>query len=558
MGKIPLMTKNGSFVINGTERAIVSQLHRSPGVFFEHDKGKTHSSGKLLFSARVIPYRGSWLDFEFDPKDYLYFRIDRRRKMPVTTLLKALGLSPEEILSKFYDFETFHIKNKKASIEVVPERLRGEIAKRDYKDKKGNIIVSIEKRITARHVAEIQNKTSLIEPAVPLDYIGKKIAKAIIDIETGEVVAETNAEITEELFEKILESGIEKFNILYSNELDHGDFISQTLSTDEVPDQYSAQVAIYRMMRPGEPPTEDSVKSLFEGLFFNPDRYDLSNVGRMKFNRRAFPKIFDQYANWLKSFFEDAGEKDVTGSPVLSHEDILAVVGLLVELKNTRGDIDDIDHLGNRRIRSVGELVENQFRTGLVRVERAVKERLGQAEADNLMPTDLINSKPIASAIKEFFGSSQLSQFMDQTNPLSEITHKRRVSALGPGGLTRERAGFEVRDVHSTHYGRVCPIETPEGPNIGLINSLALYARTNEYGFLETPYRRVEGGKATAEIDYLSAIEESEYTIAQANSALDPKGKFKESRYLQKKMNLLWLITIKLIIWMLHLGKLYR
>ena len=539
MGKIPLMTQNGSFVINGTERAIVSQLHRSPGVFFEHDKGKSHSSGKLLFSARVIPYRGSWLDFEFDPKDYLYFRIDRRRKMPVTTLLKALGLSPEEILSTFYDFEKFHVKSKKVSIEVVPQRLRGEIAKRDYKDKKGNLIVAKEKRITVKHVREIESKASLTVPVVIEDYIGKKIAKAIIDTESGEVVAETNAEITEDLFEKILESGIESFNTLYSNELDHGDFISQTLSTDEVPDQYSAQVAIYRMMRPGEPPTEDSVKTLFEGLFFNPDRYDLSNVGRMKFNRRAFPKTYDQHADWLKRFYDanGNGEKPVTGDSVLSREDILAVVGILVELKNTRGNIDDIDHLGNRRIRSVGELVENQFRTGLVRVERAVKERLGQAEADNLMPTDLINSKPIASAIKEFFGSSQLSQFMDQTNPLSEITHKRRVSALGPGGLTRERAGFEVRDVHSTHYGRVCPIETPEGPNIGLINSLALYARTNEYGFLETPYRRVEGGKVTAEIDYLSAIEESEYTIAQANSDLDPKGEFKESQVSSRNKN---------------------
>ena len=539
MGKIPLMTQNGSFVINGTERAIVSQLHRSPGVFFEHDKGKSHSSGKLLFSARVIPYRGSWLDFEFDPKDYLYFRIDRRRKMPVTTLLKALGLSPEEILSTFYDFEKFHVKSKKVSIEVVPQRLRGEIAKRDYKDKKGNLIVAKEKRITVKHVREIESKASLTVPVVMEDYIGKKIAKAIIDTESGEVVAETNAEITEELFEKILESGTESFNTLYSNELDHGDFISQTLFTDEVPDQYSAQVAIYRMMRPGEPPTEDSVKTLFEGLFFNPDRYDLSNVGRMKFNRRAFPKTYDQHADWLKRFYDanGNGEKPVTGEPVLSREDILAVVGILLELKNTRGNIDDIDHLGNRRIRSVGELVENQFRTGLVRVERAVKERLGQAEADNLMPTDLINSKPIASAIKEFFGSSQLSQFMDQTNPLSEITHKRRVSALGPGGLTRERAGFEVRDVHSTHYGRVCPIETPEGPNIGLINSLALYARTNEYGFLETPYRRVEGGKVTAEIDYLSAIEESEYTIAQANSDLDPKGEFKESQVSSRNKN---------------------
>ena len=535
MGKIPLMTQNGSFVINGTERAIVSQLHRSPGVFFEHDKGKTHSSGMKLYSARIIPYRGSWLDFEFDPKNYLYFRIDRRRKMPVTTLLKALGLSPEEILDTFCEFETFHIKGKKALIEIIPERLRGEISKRDYKDKKGNLIVAKEKRITARHIREIENKAALIIPAVPEDYIGKKIAKKItgketIDSETGEVkteiIADTNAEITEELFEKIIESGVDSFNTLYSNELDHGDFISQTLTSDEVENEYLAQVAIYRMMRPGEPPTEDSVKSLFQGLFFNADRYDLSNVGRMKFNRRAFPKSYNQYANWLKRFYESQGEKEIEGSSILSREDIIAVIGLLLELRNGRGIIDDIDHLGNRRIRSVGELVENQFRTGLVRVERAVKERLGQAEADNLMPTDLINSKPIASAIKEFFGSSQLSQFMDQTNPLSEITHKRRVSALGPGGLTRERAGFEVRDVHPSHYGRVCPIETPEGPNIGLINSLSVFAKVNDFGFIETPYRQVINGKVTEDIKYISAIEEGEFVIAQASALLDKNNKF--------------------------------
>ena len=365
--------------------------------------------------------------------------------------------------------------------------------------------------------------------------MGRKIAKAIIDTDTGEVIIDTNTEITEEVIEKLIEAKVKSFNTLYSNDLDHGDYISQTLASDEVPDQYSARVAIYRMMRPGEPPTEDSVQSLFEGLFFNPDRYDLSNVGRMKFNRRAYPGTYSQYADWLKRFLSKAGPKTEAGEFILCNEDILAVIGLLIELRNGRGEIDDIDHLGNRRIRSVGELVENQFRTGLVRVERAVKERLGQAEADNLMPHDLINSKPISSAIREFFGSSQLSQFMDQTNPLSEITHKRRVSALGPGGLTRERAGFEVRDVHSTHYGRVCPIETPEGPNIGLINSLALYARTNQYGFLETPYRKVEGGKVTAKIDYLSAIEESDFTIAQANSELGTNGKFKEelvsSRY---------------------------
>ncbi|MDA7751372.1 DNA-directed RNA polymerase subunit beta, partial [Methylophilaceae bacterium] len=535
MGEIPLMTQNGSFVINGTERVIVSQLHRSPGVFFEHDKGKTHSSGKLLFSARVIPYRGSWLDFEFDPKDYLYFRIDRRRKMPVTTLLKALGLSSEEILSTFYDLDTFEIKSNAFQFHIIPERFRGEIAKFDIKDKKGNVIIAKDKRITVKHIREIE-KAGIKTISVDSDYlVGRKISKAIIDKDSGEVIAETNAEITEELIEKLLELKVPEFNTLYSNDLDHGDFLSQTLASDDVPDQYSAKVAIYRMMRPGEPPTEDSVNGLFEGLFFNADRYDLSNVGRMKFNRRAFPKTYDQYAEWMKRFHDGVGDKDETGESILSHQDILAVVGLLIELRNGRGEIDDIDHLGNRRIRSVGELVENQFRTGLVRVERAVKERLGQAEADNLMPHDLINSKPISSAIREFFGSSQLSQFMDQTNPLSEITHKRRVSALGPGGLTRERAGFEVRDVHSTHYGRVCPIETPEGPNIGLINSLAMFARTNKYGFLETPYRRVEGGKVTADIEYLSAIEESDYTIAQANSELGTNGKFKEelvsSRY---------------------------
>ncbi len=528
MGEIPLMTSNGSFVINGTERVIVSQLHRSPGVFFEHDRGKTHSSGKLLFSSRIIPYRGSWLDFEFDPKDFLYFRIDRRRKMPISTLLKALGLNNEQILETFYDFDHYEIKAKKLHLELVPARLRGEIAKFDIQDKKGNLIVSKDKRITVKHIRDLEKagiKDVVINPEI---LLGKKIAKSIIDKETGEILVDTNAEISEEIVEKLMASGDLVFSTLYSNDLDHGDYISQTLASDEVPGEYEAKVAIYRMMRPGEPPTEDSVRTLFDGLFFSEDRYDLSDVGRMKFNRRAFPKSYDGHANWLKRFYERVGEKNEEGSFILDRDDIFAVIGLLIELRNGRGEIDDIDHLGNRRIRSVGELVENQFRTGLVRVERAVKERLGQAEADNLMPHDLINSKPISSAIREFFGSSQLSQFMDQTNPLSEITHKRRVSALGPGGLTRERAGFEVRDVHSTHYGRVCPIETPEGPNIGLINSLALYARTNKYGFLETPYRRVENGKVSMDIDYLSAIEEGDFTIAQANSELNKDGKFKE------------------------------
>ena len=538
MGELPLMTENGSFVINGTERVIVSQLHRSPGVFFEHDRGKTHSSGKLLFSARIIPYRGSWLDFEFDPKDYLYFRVDRRRKMPVTILLKALGYTPEQILETFGDTDTFDIGVKGIEFTLVADRLRGEMAKFDIADKKGNVLVAKDKRITVKHIRDIE-KAGVTKIAVPTDFIlGRAVMKNIIDKETGEIIANANDEITEALLEKLIAAKVSSIDTLYSNDLDHGDFISQTLRIDEIPDQYSARVAIYRMMRPGEPPTEDAVESLFNGLFFNEDRYDLSIVGRMKFNRRAYPnKQEERSATWLRKFYERVGVQGDTGANVLSNDDILAVVGVLLELRNGHGEIDDIDHLGNRRIRSVGELAENQFRAGLVRVERAVKERLSQAESDNLMPHDLINAKPVSSAIREFFGSSQLSQFMDQTNPLSEITHKRRISALGPGGLTRERAGFEVRDVHTTHYGRVCPIETPEGPNIGLINSLALFARTNQYGFLETPYRRVDNNKVTAKIDYLSAIEESQFMIAQANTELDAKGGFKEELVSSRHLN---------------------
>ena len=529
MGELPLMTENGSFIINGTERVIVSQLHRSPGVFFEHDRGKTHSSGKLLFSARIIPYRGSWLDFEFDPKDYLYFRVDRRRKMPVTILLKALGYTPEQILETFHDTDTFHIGPKGVEFELVADRLRGEVAKFDITDKDGNVLVAKDKRITVKHIRDIE-KAGIKTMAVPVDFmIGRAIARNIIDTDSGELIANANDEVTPTLLEKLVEAKIRAVDTIYTNDLDHGDFISQTLRSDEVPDQYSARVAIYRMMRPGEPPTEEAVEALFHGLFFSEERYDLSVVGRMKFNRRAYPtKLEDRTAAWMRRFYENVGPQGDTGANILSNEDILAVIGVLVELRNGRGEIDDIDHLGNRRIRSVGELAENQFRAGLVRVERAVKERLSQAESENLMPHDLINAKPVSSAIREFFGSSQLSQFMDQTNPLSEITHKRRISALGPGGLTRERAGFEVRDVHTTHYGRVCPIETPEGPNIGLINSLALYARTNEYGFLETPYRLVEGNKVSDKIDFLSAIEESQYVIAQANTEVSKDGGFKE------------------------------
>ncbi|HTJ95547.1 MAG TPA: DNA-directed RNA polymerase subunit beta, partial [Pararobbsia sp.] len=507
MGEIPLMTTTGSFVINGTERVIVSQLHRSPGVFFEHDRGKTHSSGKLLFSARIIPYRGSWLDFEYDPKDYLYFRVDRRRKMPVTILLKALGYMPEQILSEFFAFDAFRLHKDQIEFELVPERLRGEIARFDFTTKSGKTIVAKDKRITVKHVREMQ-EAKLEKISVPQEFLlGRVLAQNVIDKESGEVVANANDEITEDLLKKLTDAGVDKIQTIYTNDLDQGSYISQTLRVDETADQMAAMVAIYRMMRPGEPQTEDAVKTLFNGLFFSEDRYDLSAVGRMKFNRRV-------------------GRAELTGAGTLSKEDIVAVIKILVELRNGRGEIDDIDHLGNRRVRSVGELAENQFRAGLVRVERAVRERLSQAESENLMPHDLINAKPVSAAIREFFGSSQLSQFMDQTNPLSEITHKRRVSALGPGGLTRERAGFEVRDVHPTHYGRVCPIETPEGPNIGLINSLALYARTNEYGFLETPYRVVKAGHVTDEIHYLSAIEESKYVIAQANAELDKKNKF--------------------------------
>src|SRR5438128_995885 len=510
MGEIPLMTDNGSFIINGTERVIVSQLHRSPGVFFEHDRGKTHSSGKLLFSARVIPYRGSWLDFEFDPKDYLYFRVDRRRKMPVTTLLKAIGLSNEDILKRFFAFDAFYLSKKGSHMDLVPERLRGEVAKFDLVGKDGKVLVQKDKRITARHIRELAD-AGIKKIAVPNDYIsGRTLAEAVVNKDTGEILASANDEITDELLAKLHEASVAKIHTIYVNDLDQGPYISQTLKLDDTPDQTAARVAIYRMMRPGEPPTEEAVEALFHGLFFSEERYDLSPVGRMKFNRRV-------------------GRSELTGTGTLTNDDIIAVIRILVELRNGRGEIDDIDHLGNRRVRSVGELAENQFRSGLVRVERAVKERLGQAESENLLPHDLINAKPISAAIKEFFGSSQLSQFMDQTNPLSEITHKRRVSALGPGGLTRERAGFEVRDVHPTHYGRVCPIETPEGPNIGLINSLALYARTNRYGFLETPYRKVKDSKATNEISYLSAIEEGNYVIAQANASLDKTGKLTDT-----------------------------
>ena len=508
LGEMPLMTDHGTFVINGTERVIVSQLHRSPGVFFDHDKGKTHSSGKLLFSARIIPYRGSWLDFEFDPKDSVFARIDRRRKLPVTIILRALGLNDEEILEIFFDTNDFYLSAKEIRMGLVPDRLRGETAIFDIKLGR-KLIVEEGRRITAKHVRDME-KSRIDQLVVPTHYLeGKNLAHDIVDTETGELLAPANAELTPELIELLIEKEVDHIQTLYVNDLDRGAYISNTLKIDPSTTRLEALVEIYRMMRPGEPPTKEAAENLFQNLFFNPDRYDLSAVGRMKFNRRV-------------------GRDDSLGSGILDNDDILDVLKTLINIRNGNGTVDDIDHLGNRRVRSVGEMAENAFRVGLVRVERAVKERLTQAETEGLMPQEMINAKPVAAAVKEFFGSSQLSQFMDQNNPLSEVTHKRRVSALGPGGLTRERAGFEVRDVHPTHYGRVCPIETPEGPNIGLINSLAVYARTNEYGFLETPYRKVTKGKATAEIDYLSAIEESQYVIAQANAELDKLGRFTE------------------------------
>ena len=509
MGEVPLMTENGSFVINGTERVVVNQLHRSPGVFYDHDKGKTHSTGKVLYSARIIPYRGSWLDFEFDPKDNLYCRIDRRRKIPATIILKALDMGTEEILQNFYEIDTVHVEKEGIKIELIPSRLRGQTLPVDLKVK-SKVIVEANKRITARHVRELE-QAKIASLKVEDDFlIGKVLAKDVFNQETGEVLIPANTELDLAAIEILRESKVTELYCLYINELDKGPYISTTLRVYSTSNKLEALVEIYRMMRPGEPPTKDSAEQLFQNLFFNPERYDLSEVGRMKFNRRL--KI--------------DSVKEVPG--ILDADDILGVMKGIVNIRDGHDNVDDIDHLGNRRVRSVGELTANQFRVGLIRVERAVRERLSMAEADELGPQDLINAKPVTAAIKEFFGSSQLSQFMDQNNPLSEITHKRRVSALGPGGLTRERAGFEVRDVHPTHYGRLCPIETPEGPNIGLINSFACYSRTNSYGFIETPYRKVTKSKVTDEIIFLSAIDEAEHVIAQANAVLDKAGKFSD------------------------------
>ena len=507
MGEIPLMTENGTFVINGTERVVVSQLHRSPGVFFDHDKGKTHSSGKLLYNARVIPYRGSWLDFEFDPKDCVFVRIDRRRKLPASIILRALEYTSEEILETFFETNTFYFKDGALAVELIAERLRGDVATFDILGADGKVSVETGRRITARHVLLLQD-SGMTKLSVPNEYLLDQVtAKDLVDQSTGEVAIPCNTVITEEVMEQLTELGSSEFQTIYTNDLDCGPFVSDTLRIDPSRNKLEALVEIYRMMRPGEPPTKEAAENLFSNLFFSNDRYDLSAVGRMKFNRRL-------------------GREEIEGEGTLGKDDIVSVLKTLIDIRNGKGSVDDIDHLGNRRVRSVGEMAENQFRVGLIRVERAVKERLSLAESEGLMPQDMINAKPVAAAVKEFFGSSQLSQFMDQNNPLSEVTHKRRVSALGPGGLTRERAGFEVRDVHSTHYGRVCPIETPEGPNIGLINSLATYARTNEYGFLESPYHPVVNGVVTRDVEYLSAIDEAEYVIAQASAPVDNKGRF--------------------------------
>ncbi|KUE79302.1 DNA-directed RNA polymerase subunit beta [Aeromonas schubertii] len=508
MGEIPLMTDNGTFVINGTERVIVSQLHRSPGVFFDHDKGKTHSSGKVLYNACVIPYRGSWLDFEFDAKDNLFVRIDRRRKLPASIILRALDFTTEEILATFFETIRFEIKDGKLMMDLVPERLRGETATFDIVAN-GSVVVEKGRRITARHIRQLE-KDAVTQIEVPVEYVvGKVSAKEYLNPQTSELVVTANQELSLEAIANLSQAGFKHFEVLFTNELDHGAYMSETLRIDSSSNRLEALVEIYRMMRPGEPPTREAAEQLFENLFFSSERYDLSTVGRMKFNRRL-------------------GREDETGVGVLTKDDIVDVMKRLIDIRNGNDEVDDIDHLGNRRIRSVGEMAENQFRVGLVRVERAVKERLSLGDLDALMPQDLINAKPISAAVKEFFGSSQLSQFMDQNNPQSEVTHKRRISALGPGGLTRERAGFEVRDVHPTHYGRLCPIETPEGPNIGLINSLSVYSRTNEYGFLETPYRKVIDGVITDEVEYLSAIEEGKYVIAQANAATTEDGRLKD------------------------------
>src|SRR3954464_2407421 len=509
-GEIPLMTENGTFIINGTERVVVSQLHRSPGVFYDHDKGKTHSSGKLLYSARVIPYRGSWLDFEFDPKDILHVRIDRRRKLHATVLLRALGYSTEELLNYFYSTETIYLDaGKKYEKSVEFDLLPGQRATRDIRHPDSReILVKKNRKFTKQAIKKLQDTKINRLPAEAAEVVGKVSAHDVIDENTGEVLLQCNEEVTEAKLDELKEHGINKFKVLFIDGLNVGSYLRDTLIADKLNSPEEAIMEIYRRLRPGDPPTPETAQTLFNNLFFNPERYDLSKVGRLKLNYKF--KIDEPLDNC-----------------VLTKRDILETVRYLIDLKNGKGSIDDIDHLGNRRVRAVGELMENQYRIGLVRMERAIKERMSMSqEIDTLMPHDLINAKPVSAVVKEYFGSSQLSQFMDQTNPLSEVTHKRRLSALGPGGLTRERAGFEVRDVHTTHYGRICPIETPEGPNIGLIASLSTYARVNEFGFIETPYRKVQEGRASDSVEFYSALQEEGHSIAQSNTMLDKKGKF--------------------------------
>ncbi len=500
MGDMPLMTNNGTFIVNGTERVIVSQMHRSPGVFFDHDKGKSHSSGKLLFAARVIPYRGSWLDIEFDAKDIVYARIDRRRKLPVTSLLMALGMDGEEILSTFYSKASYERSGDGWRIPFQPETLKNAKVITDMIDADtGEVVVEGGKKLTPRLIRQLVDKGLKALKATDEDLYGNFLAEDIVNYSTGEIYLEAGDEIDEKTLGLILQSGFDEIPVLNIDHVNVGAYIRNTLHADKNQNRQEALFDIYRVMRPGEPPTMDSAEAMFNSLFFDAERYDLSAVGRVKMNMRL-----------------DLDAEDTVRT--LRKEDILAVVKMLVELRDGKGEIDDIDNLGNRRVRSVGELMENQYRLGLLRMERAIKERMSSIEIDTVMPQDLINAKPAAAAVREFFGSSRLSQFMDQVNPLSEITHKRRLSALGPGGLTRERAGFEVRDVHPTHYGRICPIETPEGPNIGLINSLATFARVNKYGFIESPYRKIIDGKVTTDVIYLSAMEEAKYYVAQANA----------------------------------------
>src|SRR5919112_438622 len=509
MGDIPLMTMNGTFIVNGTERVIVSQMHRSPGVFFDHDKGKTHSSGKLLFAARIIPYRGSWLDIEFDAKDIVHARIDRKRKIPVTSLLYALGLDAEEILSTFYK-RIVYTKDKHGwRVPFDAERMKGFKGSTDLIDAKtGEVVVEAGKKLTVRSARQLGEKGLKFLRATDEDLVGQYIAEDLVNASTGEIYAEAGDEISDKMLKGLAEAGLSEIPVLDIDHVNVGPYIRNTLAVDKNSSREEALFDIYRVMRPGEPPTLDTAEAMFHSLFFDAERYDLSAVGRVKMNMRL-----------------DLDAPDTQRT--LRREDMLAVAKALVDLRDGKGEIDDIDHLGNRRVRSVGELMENQYRLGLLRMERAIKERMSSVDIDTVMPQDLINAKPAAAAVREFFGSSQLSQFMDQTNPLSEVTHKRRLSALGPGGLTRERAGFEVRDVHPTHYGRICPIETPEGPNIGLINSLATFARVNKYGFIESPYRRIKDGKTTDEVVYMSAMEEAKHVIAQANIKLE-KGQIVE------------------------------